>query len=53
MKHEKQLWFARPESERRSLGQRPPESKQGLQLGPRPGMGKKPVQGGKMIAPHH
>jgi hypothetical protein len=53
MRHEKHLWFARPASERSSLGQQPLKNKSGLQLGPRLGRSKKLAKGGKMIAPHH
>ncbi len=52
MKHEKHLWFARPVSERSSLGQQPSERKSGIQLGPRLGTAKKLAKGGKMLAPH-
>jgi hypothetical protein len=52
MRHEKHLWFARPASERSSLGQQPLEKKSGLHLGPRLGITKKLAKGDKMIAPH-
>lgn len=52
MRHEKHPWFARPASERSSLGQQPLEKKSGLQLGPRLGSNKKLAKDGKMIAPH-
>jgi hypothetical protein len=51
MRHEKHLLFARPASERSSLGQ-PLEKKSDPQLWPRLGITKKLAKGGKMIAPH-
>jgi len=52
MGHETHLWFARPLSERSSLGRQPLEKKSGLHLGPRLGSNKKLAKDGKMIAPH-
>jgi len=52
MKHEKHPWFARPASERSSLGQQALEKKSDLHIGPRLGRSKKLAKGGKMIAPH-
>jgi hypothetical protein len=52
MRHEKHLWFARPESERSSLGQQPLEKKSDLRLGTRLGRSNKLAKGSKMIAPH-
>jgi hypothetical protein len=52
MRHEKHIWFARPSSERSSLGQQPLEKKANPHLGPRLGITKKLAKGGKMTAPH-